>query len=495
MKKRIYISLIIVVLLACTEDVEMKDSNISLSVTATTEDFVPLDETVTRASENLYKTDFVNGDQIGITVVKDGKIVDGIKNICYTYNSATKKWETVGDTPPLHIYQDVTYLAYYPYDAVTMADKLSEEEILHAFVPQTDQSTYANYTKSDLMVATGTADRVTKTLSLSFRHMMAMLSVSVFTNKFITPNGYEYTPGEDFAVRNLTETAITVGEDTFSPCSFNDGTFRIIVAPDAVAKTVDIKYRWVDLVDFTDTKQHRLIAGKYLYYSFKMPESVPYVRAVAAGDYFYRDGKILPKEALVIRDPKNCVGVLLDAASGSDAGYGGNCEGNTIHGHVFALYNAAYCKWGPNGNIGTNTSDSWNDWRGYLLTQNMKNDADNKYGGLSASNYAAAYYCLNYGNTEEGKLETTKTSGWYFPSEGFMFRLEGFMLGTVRSSLSKLAVLGCGADFTNSYYWDSSTANSDATARRVNILRGGTGAMGAIASRSSSNYVRAVLTF
>lgn len=51
----------------------------------------------------------------------------------------------------------------------------------------------------------------------------------------------------------------------------------------------------------------------------------------------------------------------------------------------------------------------------------MKQDADANYGGFSASNYAAAYYCLNYGNTDKGKLTAVNNSGWYFPSEGFMY--------------------------------------------------------------------------
>lgn len=495
MRKSIHLLLSAFILFAaCSEEVELPNASVTLDITATSGTFEPADGTATRASENLYKTEFTNGDQIGITMIKEGKIVDGMNNICFTYNASTKKWEADAGSPSLYYYQDVTYLAYYPYD-VLMNDKVSEQEIIDAFTPQTDQSTYANYTKSDLMVATGTANRAAKTLSLPFSHKMALVSVSAVTNKFVTSDGYEYTPGEEFAVRNLAETSITIGTQALKPCSFDDGTFRVIVPPDATAQTINIKYKWVAVTDYTDQTQQTLTSGKYLHYHFKMPESVPYVREVEGGDFFFRDGRILPKETLVINDPTNCVGVVLDAASGSDATYGGQCEGNMIHGHVFSVYDVARCKWGPNGNIGTNTSDSWNDWRGYQITQRMKQDGDENHGGFSADNYAAAYHCLNYENTERGRLETTKTSGWYFPSEGFMFRLAGFKLGVVRASLSRLAALGCGADFTNSYYWDSSTSSSDNTARRVNILRGGTSAMGSTVSRSSSNYVRAVLTF
>lgn len=484
-----------VCLSSCTSeliDTVNVQNDMFLDISVTSGSFKPADETTTRASENLYKTEFTNGDQIGITVVKDGKIVDGVNNICFTYDAATKKWKPAEGSPSLYYYQDVTYLAYYPYDAI-MNDKMSEQEIIDAFTPQTDQSTYANYTKSDLMVATGTAERTTKTLSLPFRHTMALVSVSAVTNKFVTPAGYVYTPGEEFAVRNLAETSITVGAQTLNPCSFSDGTFRVIVPPNATAQAINIKYKWVDLTDYTDQTQQTLESGKYLYYHFKMPESVPYVRNIQPGDFFFRDGRILPREASIINDPTNCVGIVVMAGSGSDANYGGNCENNTVHGHAISVYDVANCKWGPNGNIGTNTADSWNDWRGYQITQKMKEDGDTNYGGFSASNYAAAYYCLNYGDTDRGKLITPQTSGWYLPSEGYMYQWAILSWGAINGSLTRLVSAGYGQNIpANNYYWDASTGNSDTTAR---IVRLNPGRMGSMSSRGTSRRVRALLTF
>ena len=504
MKKLSYQLLILSVicmagLSGCTNDENITEQGAAdFTINVQTEEFTPETETRTPVEEG-YKTVFKGGEQIGITAVKNGVVYNGMDNIPFTYDAATKAWKPTDSSvlPQLYYYPGISYIAYYPYDDAGMDGKKSEQEIIDAFTPQADQSTYANYTASDLMIATGTANAANKTLSFSLRHAMAMVSVCALTNKFITSatDGYEYSPGEDFAVINLPESAITVGTEEVKPYPMSDGTHRAIIRPNATAQTIKIQYKWVDLVEYTDNTSRTSTAGKYHYYSFKMPESTPYIRPINTGDYFYRDGKILPREALVIRDPKNCVGVVLEAASGSDSSYGGNCENNKIHGHVFSVYNVAYCKWGPNGNIGTNTPDSWGDYRGYQLTQNMKKDADTNHGGLSASNYAAAYYCLNYGNTDNGRLETSKTSGWYFPSEGFMWKLEGWHLGTVRASLSKLAALSCGADFNNAYYWDSSTGDNDTTARVVNILHGGMGAMGRFGNRSNSYYVRALLTF
>lgn len=497
MRKNLHLLLSAFILFAaCSKEVELPNTSVTLDITATSGTFEPADATVTRASENLYKTEFTNDDQIGVTVIKEGKIVDGVNNICFTYNASTKKWEAAAGSPSLYYYQDVTYLAYYPYDA-GMSDKMSEQAIIDAFTPLTDQSTYANYTKSDLMVATGTADRAAKTLSLPFSHKMALVSVSAVTNKFVTSVGYEYTPGEEFAVRNLAETSITIGTQTLKPCSFDDGTFRVIVRPDDIAQTINIKYRWVDLTDYTDQTQQTLTSGKYLHYHFKMPESVPYVRNIQPGDFFFRDGRILPREASVITDPTNCVGIIIMAGSGnadtSDANYGGNCVDNTVHGHAISVYDVATCKWGPNGNIDTNTADSWNDWRGYQITQRMKKDGDTNHGGFSPSNYAAAYHCLNYGNTDRGRLTTNKTSGWYFPSEGYMYQLAIISWGAINGSLTRLVSAGYGQNIAaKSYYWDASTSNSDETARLVQL---NPGHMAYTSGRGTSRKVRALVTF
>lgn len=443
MKKSIYVSLVFIGLLsACTEDVEMKVSNIILSVTATSEAFAPLDGTVTRASENLYKTEFANGDQIGITVIKEGKIVDGVNNICFTYNASTKKWEAAAGSPSLFYYPEVTYLAYYPYDAA-MSDKMTEQEIIDAFTPQTDQSTYANYTKSDLMVATGTADRVAKTLSLPFSHKMALVSVSAVTNKFVTSGGYEYTPGEEFAVRNLAETSITIGTQALTPCSFDDGTFRVIVPPDATAQTINIKYKWVELTDFTDQTQQALTSGKYLHYHFKMPESVPYVRDLQVGDFFFSDGRIVPGNLLTLNDPENCIGLLFYVGKhASDSGTYTDKSGAPmdVHGYVLgAAPNLYECSWGSrytdDNLVGTSTNES--DYMGYYNTNKIKERASSKHPDLAATsglstdpdnNYPATYYVTF---TFENDCPSPQgSSGWFLPSMG--------QLKDLRNNTSKL---------------------------------------------------------
>lgn len=159
-------------LAACTPD-ENEVTPMPFSLQVEAEGFLPADGTDTRASESGYGTTFVSGDKIGVTVLSaEGKLIDGMNNICYEYNGS--KWLNSSATPILY-YSNATYLAYYPYSA-SMDGLMSKDAIFAAFVPKEDQSDYANgYTLSDLMVTTGTADLTAKTMKFSFTHLMAML--------------------------------------------------------------------------------------------------------------------------------------------------------------------------------------------------------------------------------------------------------------------------------------------------------------------------------
>lgn len=458
----------VVLFSACTEDIEQPNGSVALTVIANAENFTPANGADTRTSEELYLTKFTGGEQIGVTMVKEGKIVDEVDNICFTYEATTNKWTT--DSPlPISYYQDVTYLAYYPYDA-GMNGKVSEQGIIDAFTPQTDQSTYANYTKSDLMVATGTADPATKTLSLPFRHAMAMISVSVFAKTFITTEGYKYTPGDNFAVRNLTETAITVEGSLMKPCLFNDGTFRVIVTPDATEKTINIKYRWVtDLMDYTDAAKKTLAAGKYTHYKLKMPESLPYVRDIQPGDYYFNNGNIQPNDTEIAEaDKKNCIGlVFYSGRHPSDSGTYTDKNGAPmdVHGYVIiAAPNVYPCAWGsrytdkPDG-VGTSTS--MGDYMGYDNTKKIKakalskNPSATETSGLSTdaeNNYPATYYAIYV--YEKDCPSPAGSSGWFLPSYKQIDDVKSLQI-TLTNNLNKL---GRNNLFDNRYTWTSTEA-------------------------------------
>ena len=470
-------------------------------------------------TENGFTTEFNDGDAIGIFALKNFETpnvvtIDNVYNLKLVYTKTVDgvgSWApATGDTHVLYSYDDgLTYVAYYPYrDGITIkqdnAVEIFKDLANNAKLkPSVDQSTPASYTTSDLMTAHGkpVADPTNakkKVLTLDFKHQHALLVFKPSEGflRYVSPDGgFEY---RDEARELLGSQASEVTINNVKACPMGDGSFRAIIPTSlsAASFTPSGKYVLTDgkTLNFTGTPMTAgtLTAGRY--YTIQTNTQLgTKIRGLQSGDFFYRDGKLLNRDINTIPDPTNCVGILITPAGGSDTNYGGNCVNNTVHGHAVSVYDVVTCKWGPNGNIGTNTSDSWNDWRGYQLTQKMKQDADANYGGFSASNYAAAYYCLNYGNTDKGKLTAVNNSGWYFPSEGFMYSWAILRWGDINASLTKLVSAGYGQNIgSNQYYWDASTAKSDSQAR---VVRLNSGSMGAVASRSNPYKVRAVLTF
>ena len=177
MKKITYTLLLLAVLLCgCSRDDEaLPEQGMPLKLKITDAGFFPGDDAPgTRTSEQHYYTTFEAGDMIGITCVYDGGIVDWMDNIPFLYDGTS--WIPQRDTK-INYYNAVTYIAYYPW-SYDMDGKLSEQAIIDAFTPETDQSG-TGYSASDLLVATGTADKATLTLSFDFRHAMAMVSFKV----------------------------------------------------------------------------------------------------------------------------------------------------------------------------------------------------------------------------------------------------------------------------------------------------------------------------
>ena len=494
-----------------------------LTIRATASGFVSCvqgDTPATRTpTENGYTTEFNDGDAIGIFALKeyatpDVTPVDGVYNLKLVYTKAADgsgSWAPAsGDTHVLYNYDDdLVYVAYYPYrEGITIKQDI-ETEIFKDLAanaklqPAADQSTPAAYTGSDLMAAfarpaTDPTDANKKVLTLAFEHLHALLVFKPSEGflRYVSPDGgFEY---RDEARELLGSQASEVTINNVKACPMGNGSFRAIIPTSlsAASFTPSGKYILTDgkTLNFTGSPMTAgtLTAGRY--YTIQTNTQLgTKIRGLQSGDFFYRDGKLLNRDINTIPDPTNCVGILITPAGGSDSNYGGNCVNNTVHGQVVSVYDVVTCKWGPNGNIGTNTSDSWNDWRGYQLTQKMKQDADANYGGLSADNYAAAYYCLNYGNTDKGKLTAVNNSGWYFPSEGFMYSWAILRWGDINASLTKLVSAGYGQNIgSNQYYWDASTANSDSQARIVKL---NSGSMGYVANRDRSYRVRAVLTF
>ena len=123
---------------ACTDENEIDNggrtnhcNGIPLTIRTITTDFENFPSSgqhSTRASVNdkHLKTEFVDGDLIGVFAVKNGTIVDDVDNIPLVYSASTGSWNSVENGRILYWYDGVNYVAYYPvsYTHLTLPTKL-----------------------------------------------------------------------------------------------------------------------------------------------------------------------------------------------------------------------------------------------------------------------------------------------------------------------------------------------------------------------------------
>lgn len=472
-----------------------------LSVTANANAFIPAKKTTTtRASENLYKTEFTNGDQIGITAVKNGTVYNGMDNVPFTYDAATSTWKPTDSSvlPQLYYYPGVTYIAYYPYDATTMSGKKSEQEIIDAFTPKTDQSTYANYTASDLMTGTGTVSGSNEAYTIAFKleHRMSLFVVQAEGKRYVTTSGYGYSSLPfDFSLK-LNDTDLQTYES-------DAGTNRYIARAD-VSQKVNISFKITDTTPVSyETTYATLTAGKYYSIDFENGGVAAETRDLQVGDYFYSDGSIVPQDVITPPYSKSCSGLVFYVgkhASDNSNYTNKNGEAMDAHGYVIvAAPNDYKCAWGsqdtekPNG---VGTSKNGNDFMGYDNTRKIKAKALAKNpeaiatSGLSTdatNNYPATYYAT-FG-FEKDCPSPQSSSGWFLPSMG--------QLSGVRSQQSKLTEnlikLGRNTLFNNRYSWTSTeTGSTGQHCYGYNLNTGGSNSAG---KGAGWYFSIAVLTF
>ncbi len=124
--------------------------------------FVKISPVITKATE----VNFEDGDQIGLTIVYGDETYATNSQMTYADNvfSGTLEWYSLSE-------QTSTLTAYYPYDAAGVPT---------TFTVQTDQTTDANYTASDLMGATKSdVTPSANAISMVFKHQLTKILVNV----------------------------------------------------------------------------------------------------------------------------------------------------------------------------------------------------------------------------------------------------------------------------------------------------------------------------
>lgn len=329
----------------------------------------------TRAQERGYSTVFTEGDRIGLYVVKDGTLE--VKNLCLTLQGG--KWTLPAGTSQLLYSPDRSYHAYYPYQddgdlngKVSPGDEDFFKIVVYYWLVKTNQSTYAQYTASDLMTARGVYSN--HTLSFAMEHRMSLFILQVPATKYsytekidgreISKSYYRYTAVLSKNVywqENPCTARLLV--NTKSPKVFNPGPYEYYYNGNR------------ETFYFDYSSQLNLQPGKYTVHKVGDNEAgKEEFRSLAAGDYYMQDGSILPgnEDVRPFHDElqKSCLGVVfwVGEIEGIHWTQTGRLEGDRllmrdhpecVHGMVVAMHDASQeVKWA----IGKGAAESTYAW-------------------------------------------------------------------------------------------------------------------------------------
>lgn len=300
----------------------------------------------TRAVERGFGTDFTAGDKIGLYEVIEKERSDGTliyqvitKNLCLTYNGTA--WALPEGAKLIPERQAdgsrTRYYAYYPWQK-DMADKVVGDDgifiesptgkpwtpreffgpLIDNWQPASDQSTYAAYTASDLMVSRGTVTQRTdgadgSELRFEMEHQMALAVVRVPST--------EYTYTETVSGNETKKSYRLYTGMSVSGCwQENSHTARRLVNP-----VRGNQFSHSGTYYSAGFKKHRFSVttfgsydtpGAYRLYTIDGGEAEVKERPLAAGDFYMSDGTILPHEAadagsLPAKVQADCLGVVF----------------------------------------------------------------------------------------------------------------------------------------------------------------------------------------
>lgn len=203
-------------------------------------------------SASDFTSSFSAGDTVGLFVVPAGEALSSsnatYRNVQLIFDgqgwSGNVNWPAEGG-----LYD---FYAYYPYSSAAAGGNSK-------FEVQSDQSTWANFQKSDLMVAKSLAVAKGSTVPLNFSHLMSMVQVNVGANAAKSQN-----PDKDMVVSlagvksrasyNLNDQAATGTESYLS----NIKMYRVEQAGDANYNTT-FTYRALLPAQDLSAKPNRLV--------------------------------------------------------------------------------------------------------------------------------------------------------------------------------------------------------------------------------------------
>lgn len=304
----------------------------------------------TRAVERGFATEFTAGDKIGLYEVMEKERSDGTseysvsfknENLCLTYDGTAWTLPPGAELTPERPADGIRmhYYAYYPWQkdkdmggkTVTEAGEVIVylsgtpwtpreffDPLISGWQPVTYQNTYAAYTASDLMVSRGTVTNGTdgtdgSELHFEMEHQMVLAVIQVPTTK------YTYT--EIISGKTTTKDyRLYSGMSISGWWQENSYTTRRLMNPN--------KYEVYDLrsIYYNSLPEIRqfgvqfyngyFLPGTYRLYTIDGGKAEVKERSLKEGDFYMRDGTILPQEAAKDGDlPDNvradCLGVVF----------------------------------------------------------------------------------------------------------------------------------------------------------------------------------------
>ncbi len=201
---------------------------------------------------------FESGDQIGVSAYTDaGLTSQAASNVLYSYDGT----KFVSDTPiEYSAASDLAFRAVYPYDG-SLSDSFT-------FDIAKDQTSYADYTTSDLMVSQTTLTDESEP-ELTFNHMLSSIVVSVSSNTTIYSSSV--------AINSMLSVSCDLNASTFvgtgatsTIVAYGDATSSMaIVAPQSVAAGTEFIVVTINDVDYSVVLNEdiTLLSGKQYTYT------------------------------------------------------------------------------------------------------------------------------------------------------------------------------------------------------------------------------------
>ena len=423
-------ALLLLLAVSCTQEEfpAAQDKAQQLTISVTDGGYTSaVDGKTTRAVENGYTTEFTEGDACGLFMVRglypDKKMIYSNVKLTAERDAATGNlvWKPEAGTTLAGGLSDEEYHLYYPYKADlddTVISHLLEAAIrdlqrpffnplVNSWTIKDDQSSYADYTASDLMTASCTPTLENGKLRLDFvmAHELALAVIEMpkTVYKFTDANVPDYTvPSE----ATFTGTA--------KPLRMADGTYRYLVPSSmpAIEGSYDEGNR-----EFTiTTSASHPIVGEYKRYKVDGAAETIKNHTLQVGDFFLADGNLLPKEteASEVR-AANVAGIVFQTDPKRIGQAEKNKLGGNVHGLVMAVKNIATRQaWGLSGMDEGLTkcrtkADNYNDISGYGNCEHIRANRG------SFANYPAFKAADDYNTTCPVPSTTT---GWYLPASG-----------------------------------------------------------------------------